>query len=215
VKVRLPVLFAVAAFVLLAAVVARGTSGIPVGTREFGDDGFWTGGGQQVSHSDAALEPIAYGAILLIVLIGVMALFGLSGFFYVLIGFRLRRRRRQAVPKVLSTDALDPSASWVARATKRAMSEMDRRLGGPPSDAVIAAWVQLEEAAAAGGTGRAPHQTPSEFTETVLYQHNADAEALKDLRKLYHRARFGKPETVTPEDVTAARTALERIGMTS
>jgi hypothetical protein len=95
------------------------------------------------------------------------------------------------------------------------VSEMDRRKGGPPSDAVIAAWVQLEEAAAASGTERAPHQTPSEFTETVLCQHNADAEALEDLRRLYHRARFGKPETVTPEDVTAARAALERIGTIS
>lgn len=213
-KVRLPVLFAVAAFVLLAVVVARGTSGIPRGTREFGDDEFFSGVGQPLNQGDAALEPVAYGAVILILVLGVMALFGLSGFFFVLNGIRLRRRRR-AAPAVLSVDPLDPDGSWVAQATRRAMSEMDRRTGGPPSDAVIAAWVQLEEAAAVSGTRRAPHQTPSEFTETVLHQYNADADALRDLKVLYHRARFGRPETITPEDVTAARTALGRIGMVS
>jgi hypothetical protein len=211
----LPVLFAVAAFVLLAVVVARGTSGIPTGTRDLSGGPVWSGSGEPLGQSDAALEPVAYGAVLLIAVLGVMALFGLSGVLYVLTGIRLRRSRRQAVPRMLSTDPLDPSGSWVGQATRRALSEMDRRAGGPPSDAVIAAWVELERAAAASGTQRAPHQTPSEFTETVLYRHNADALALKDLRTLYHRARFGKPETVTLDDVDAARTALGRIGMTS
>ncbi len=213
-RVRVPVVLAVAAFVLLAVVVARGTSGIPVGTLERDAGPVWSGLGQASRQSDASLEPVAYGAVVLIVVLGVMVLFGLSGVFYVLTGIRLRRKRlRQATPKLVGADLDEPPTAWMTKATRRALSEMDRRSGGPPSDAVIAAWVQLENEAAASGLDREPHQTPSEFTEAVLTRYQADARALQRLRALYHRARFGNPDDITAADVAEARQALEQIEM--
>lgn len=213
-RVRVPVVLAVAAFVLLAVVVARGTSGIPVGTLDRGSGPVWSGLGDTAGQSDASLQPVAYGAVVLIVILGAMALFGLSGVFYVLTGIRLRRRRqRQATPKLAGAGLDEVQAAWMTKATRRALSEMDRHSGGPPSDAVIAAWVQLETEAAASGLDREPHQTPSEFTEAVLTRYHADPQALRQLRALYHRARFGDPGDITAEDVAEARRALEQIEM--
>jgi Domain of unknown function (DUF4129) len=88
---------------------------------------------------------------------------------------------------------------------------MDRQEGGPPSGAVVAAWVELERSAAATGTEREPHQTPTEFTAAIIADHTVDTAALRDLRVLYHRARFGTPGDVTAADAMAARSALEKI----
>src|SRR5437762_14082770 len=104
-----------------------------------------------------------------------MMMFGLSVFLVTLTTIRIWRRRggrttRQ--PSLLDDDGAAADVhTWVARATRRALVEMDRRAGGPPGDAVIAAWVQLEQDAAASGTERLPHQTPSAFTAEVLAHH--------------------------------------------
>ncbi|WP_020015294.1 DUF4129 domain-containing protein [Promicromonospora sukumoe] len=93
-------------------------------------------------------------------------------------------------------------------AVTRALAHLD---GHPrPRDAVVAAWVALEEAAARAGTRRDPAQTPTEFTGTVLAATPAPAGAVTRLRTLYQRARF----TDRPVDTTAvdqARTALAEI----
>ncbi|MFJ3406892.1 DUF4129 domain-containing protein [Promicromonospora sp. NPDC090134] len=82
-----------------------------------------------------------------------------------------------------------------------------------PRDAVVAAWVALEEAAARAGTRRDPAQTPTEFTSTVLAATPAPPDAVTRLRTLYQRARF----TDRPIDTTTvaqARTALADIART-
>lgn len=93
-------------------------------------------------------------------------------------------------------------------AVTRALAHLD---GHPrPRDAVVAAWVALEEAAARAGTRRDPAQTPTEFTGTVLAATPAPAGAVTRLRTLYQRARF----TDRPVDTTAvdqARAALAEI----
>ncbi|MFI8523702.1 DUF4129 domain-containing protein [Promicromonospora sukumoe] len=93
-------------------------------------------------------------------------------------------------------------------AVTRALAHLD---GHPrPRDAVVAAWVALEEAAARAGTSRDPAQTPTEFTATVLAATPAPPTAVTRLRTLYQRARF----TDRPVDDTAvdqARTALADI----
>jgi hypothetical protein len=80
------------------------------------------------------------------------------------------------------------------------------RPGGEPRDAVIRAWVTLENAT---DHGRAPHQTATEFTVSLLAEEEADAVALDELRTLYHRARFGHQSS--ERDAEQARTALDRI----
>lgn len=93
-------------------------------------------------------------------------------------------------------------------AVTRALAHLD---GHPrPRDAVVAAWVALEEAAARAGTSRDPAQTPTEFTTSVLAATPAPPPAVTRLRTLYQRARF----TDRPIDTTAvdqARTALADI----
>ncbi|MFD6141406.1 DUF4129 domain-containing protein [Promicromonospora sp. NPDC060271] len=93
-------------------------------------------------------------------------------------------------------------------AVTRALAHLDGH--ARPRDAVVAAWVALEEAAARAGAHRDPAQTPTEFTGTVLANTPAPPAAVARLRTLYQRARF----TDRPIDrtaVTQARTALADI----
>lgn len=77
-----------------------------------------------------------------------------------------------------------------------------------PVDAVIAAWVRLEEAAASSGLPRHPAATPTEFTLAVLDRTHADRGASRVLLDLYLRARFGE-EHLGADDVAAARRAVD------
>ncbi|MCB7137506.1 DUF4129 domain-containing protein [Cellulosimicrobium marinum] len=83
----------------------------------------------------------------------------------------------------------------------------------PPRDAVVAAWVALEDAAALAGTQRDHAQTPTEFTVAVLDRTPADPAAVRALRDLYHRARF-RDGDVGAHDVHRAREALARLATT-
>ncbi|MBP2320912.1 hypothetical protein JOF56_001297 [Kibdelosporangium banguiense] len=212
-KVRLAALLAVGALLLLAVLAARGTSGIPVGTPAPGPPTPPQVQGLPIPEAPSiSSEPIAYGAIVLIILVGIAVLLGLAMLISMLTGIRLRRRqRRTRLQQPLDEDSGMTGEQWLATVTKRALAEMDQKMGGPPSDAVIAAWVRLEESAAETGTPREPHQTPTEFTAAVLAGHTMDAEALGELKNLYHRARFGEPGSVTQADARRARSALEKI----
>lgn len=76
-----------------------------------------------------------------------------------------------------------------------------------PTQAIVAAWLALEEAAASAGVTRRPSQTPTEFTLAVLDRTTADRDATRRLLDLYLRARFsGLPSD--PADVEAARACL-------
>lgn len=79
-----------------------------------------------------------------------------------------------------------------------------------PRDAVVAAWVELENAAARHGWERDPAETSTEFTAHLLAVSPAPAEAIATLRRLYQHARFAA-HPVTGDDVLSARAALESI----
>ncbi len=83
--------------------------------------------------------------------------------------------------------------------------------GGRPDDAVIAAWLELEAAAASSGVRRAPSDTPTELTTAVLDATSADPDATRRLLRLYHRARFAPHAVLTAEDVAEAGRCLERL----
>ncbi len=126
----------------------------------------------------------------------------------------LTRRRTPAPPPVAG--AVDPGLAGLADRLRAGVDEAGAGLRDPArtsSDAVIACWLGLEEAAARTGTVRAAWQTPSEFTTTLLITHDADPAACGELLDLYQRARFGH-EHLGPQDTTAAATALDRIGQT-
>ncbi len=93
-------------------------------------------------------------------------------------------------------------------AVTRALAHLDGHTR--PRDAVIAAWVALEEAAERAGTRRDPAQTPTEFAGTVLAATPAPPAAVTRLRTLYQRARFTDRPIDRPA-VTQARAALADI----
>ncbi|PYG00299.1 protein of unknown function [Georgenia satyanarayanai] len=82
---------------------------------------------------------------------------------------------------------------------------------GEPDDAVVAAWLELEAAAASSGVQRAPSDTPTELTTAVLDSTSADPVATRGLLRLYHRARFAPHAVLTAEDVAEAGRCLEQI----
>jgi hypothetical protein len=126
----------------------------------------------------------------------------------VLSALRNRKLSRVGIGDVI--EPVEGTIDTVMRMRLREAVEQARdilaRPGGEPRDAVIRAWVALE-----GATEhtRAPHQTATEFTVALLEKETADEEALRELRTLYQRARFGHHSDVT--DADAARTALDRI----
>lgn len=81
---------------------------------------------------------------------------------------------------------------------------------GNPTDAIIAAWLALEEAAEASGVHRQPAQTPTEFTADVLGRTGVAAEPVQTLLGLYLRARFAA-EPASPADLDRARDCIRAL----
>lgn len=89
--------------------------------------------------------------------------------------------------------------------------EGERRLSrGTPSDAVIAAWVALEDAVRSAGVRDDDSRTAAELVTAVLRSHRVDREPLDTLAALYREARFSR-HPIGEEQRTAAREALVRV----
>lgn len=99
----------------------------------------------------------------------------------------------------------------VARRVAEAAEAQQRLLAsGPPGEAVIACWLELERTLAAAGVPRQPWETSSELTVRVLGRLSADPEAVRRLERRYREARFS--EHPVGEDARAeAIAALEAI----
>ena len=93
-------------------------------------------------------------------------------------------------------------------AVTRALAHLDGH--ARPRDAVVAAWVALEDAAARAGAHRDPAQTPTEFAGAVLATTPAPPAAVARLRTLYQRARF-TDRPIDRTTVDQARQALADI----
>ncbi|MGH8918196.1 MAG: DUF4129 domain-containing protein [Actinomycetes bacterium] len=147
--------------------------------------------------------------------VAALALLGLAA----LVGYALwrftrtfvsRRPARRAGPSG-STEAAVPAPDIdVAAAVAAAEQQLTERADGLPADAIIAAWLALEDAAAGAGMARQRHQTPTEFTMDVLTIELVDAAALDELRRCYQRARFGT-EPATDDDIATAVAALRHL----
>lgn len=125
-----------------------------------------------------------------------VVLIGLTGIVMVLEVPRWRRRRKGTRGIEVEEGEILPRTP--IERVRKALQEFTNHPQRPPRDAVIAAWLALEEAAP-----RMPHQTPTEFTDDL----HVDASVLKDL---YQRARFGN-QKVTEQDVETAKQELGRI----
>ncbi|MFS0704340.1 DUF4129 domain-containing protein [Cellulomonas sp. 179-A 9B4 NHS] len=129
----------------------------------------------------------------------------------------LRRRRWWTPPPPGDADAPGTAADvgdmQVVAAMRAGVRSASRALADdvPPGDAVVAAWVAVEEAAASTGVVRERAQTATEFTLDVLDRTRADPDATRALLALYLTARFGA-HPVTAADVRRARELLDVVG---
>lgn len=220
-RAKLPLLLSLAVLLLLAVLATRGGSAVPRGnglilrgpeavgrtitqTANFG-------GGHQNSVISAGLS----GVVALVLLLYLAAMVALIA---ALTTIRFRKTRRAAYRGGPDDDEYEgkgtASAMALLHGARSALLDLRQRAGGPPSDAVVRAWLVLEESAAESGTARRPEQTSTEFTADVLGAHDVDPAALRTLRSLYQRARFGQPDSVTEQDADAAAAALDRIADT-
>lgn len=79
-----------------------------------------------------------------------------------------------------------------------------------PSDAIVAAWVGLEESAQRAGMRRAAAETPGEFTLRVVGSRPGSGGDVRELLRMYEAVRYGDREPAEQERVRA-RELLERI----
>jgi Domain of unknown function (DUF4129) len=79
-----------------------------------------------------------------------------------------------------------------------------------PADAIVRAWLGLQETAEESGIVRQPAETPTEFTSRILSSAFAQDRAIQTLLRLYLRTRFGD-HPVTNDDVATVRWALEEL----
>ncbi|MEZ0446235.1 DUF4129 domain-containing protein [Cellulomonas sp. ICMP 17802] len=127
---------------------------------------------------------------------------------------RFRERRApvetdDAEPDVeLTGDVQDGATPALREGVRRAAQVLDDEV--PPGDAVIAAWVALEEAAGRSGLVRDRAETATEFTVEVLDATRADPGATRHLLELYLAARYSQ-HALTREDVVEARQSLAAI----
>lgn len=82
--------------------------------------------------------------------------------------------------------------------------------GREPADAVVRAWLGLQETAEESGIVRRASETPTEFTSRIISGAFADDSAVRTLLRLYLRTRFGD-HPVTEQDVSEVREALRKL----
>ncbi len=124
---------------------------------------------------------------------------------------RLRRRRGAAVGAALAEPVADDEAALapaVRQGIVEALTRIDRH--ADPSDAIVAAWVGLEESASGAGIVRGVSETPAEFTVRVVARTDSVATEARTLLALYERVRFGGVRATEVERATA-RSALDVI----
>ncbi|MCL1870661.1 MAG: DUF4129 domain-containing protein [Promicromonosporaceae bacterium] len=130
---------------------------------------------------------------------------------------RIRAWERAPVEPPADGGALAPGALLagnlvdvpvLADAVDLALARLDAAT--TPHDAVVAAWVALEDAATRHGWERQPYETSTEFAGRLLDVSPAPSRHTATLRRLYQHARF-TTHPVTSDQVAQARTALEAI----
>ena len=204
-------LYFAAAALLLVVVAARGASPVPSEINDvtldrglppifLGGDPQLPGNGPLSAPGDPQTLAKIVVALLIIVCVLGIVLSALSAW---------RRRGRIGVGHVIETveGTIDTVPRMRLKDAVREARDILAREGGAPRDAVIEAWVTLENAAE---HKRAPHETATEFTVALLEKENADEAALRDLRTLYQRARFGHTG-LDDDSADRARDALDRI----
>lgn len=164
-------------------------------------------------QSSSSNHWLAIGAIALAVVLAVLIL----GAIVWLVRYLLKRRRgaRSRVQPVGSTLDDLPFEQFseidlpvLQRGLSRAAAVLDS--DREPRDAIVRAWIGLQEAAEDSGLSRRPSETPTEFTTRVFATVDADRTAASTLLEVYLRVRF-RSVAATEADVAAARDSILRL----
>jgi hypothetical protein len=113
-----------------------------------------------------------------------------------------------ATPAVPTEPEPEPNTPALRTGIDLALQTLDEQRD--PADAIVQAWLGLQETAEESGIARRPAETPTEFTSRILRGALADDRAIKTLLRLYLRTRFGD-HPPTQEDVAAVRAALQEL----
>jgi hypothetical protein len=115
------------------------------------------------------------------------------------------RARRVSEPSAVA------AVDVVPEVLLEAALEGERQLArGTPANAVIAAWVALEDAVRSAGVRDDDSRTASELVTAVLRSHRVDRAPLDALAGLYREARFSR-HPIAEEQRTLAREALLQV----
>jgi len=174
--------------------------------------------GEPLPELPADADPGVVRAVIL-VLLGLVAA-ALLALFVVTVARALRRAwenrelevREGAVLAAASTGAAVAEAQPDAEVIQRGIAAALRHLDAPtvPGDAIVAAWVGVEEAAADSGVVRGVSETPGEFAVRIIVRRAAIDVDARRLLALYERVRFGG-YVAAEADRADARRLLERI----
>lgn len=102
----------------------------------------------------------------------------------------------------------EPVAPVVARGIDRALQLLDDVR--EPRDAIVRAWLGLQDAAEASGASRRASETPGEYTTRIVTRFGTDRNAALTLLDLYQGVRFGG-HPVDGTTVELARSCLTRL----
>lgn len=102
----------------------------------------------------------------------------------------------------------EPVAPVVARGIERALQVFDDVR--EPKDAIVRAWLGLQDAAEASGASRRPAETPGEYTTRIITRFGTDRGAALTLLDLYQGVRFGG-HPADGATVELARACLTRL----
>ena len=162
----------------------------------------------------AALDPsLVFGWIPILIVFAALLVAALL----LLLGYWLRRRK-PAVQKLAVADGplgdvsalapMDVDLPTLHRGLVLAADVLasDRE----PRDAIVRAWLGLQEAAEDSGLRRRPAETPTEFTSRVFESVAADRAAAAALLAVYLRVRF-RSDPATEADVEVARRSIRRL----
>ena len=125
---------------------------------------------------------------------------------------RLRRRRRERrLPAAGPAFELPPEEEFppeeLAEAVDETLATIER---GPVSEAIIACWVRVEDAAEQAGMPLRATETSTEFADRVLGSYGVQEPVLRTLSALYREARFSA-HTMTEQSRDDARACLRQI----
>ncbi|MFD5215168.1 DUF4129 domain-containing protein [Microbacterium sp. NPDC058345] len=107
-----------------------------------------------------------------------------------------------------ATDESAPDAAVIRRGIAAARADISAH--PDPGDAIIAAWVGLEETAADSGSARGRSETPAEFTLRILLRREGIDVPTRLLLRLYEGVRFAG-RSASEQDRNAALAALTEI----